>query len=115
MKNKSLSILFLVITMSLAAQTPAYVPINGLVGWWPFTGNGNDLSGNGNHGAVYGSALTTDRFGVANNAYSFDGIDDYIQLNSITQIPNQNDYTWSFWGSLLSSPKSSDTITEKKS
>jgi hypothetical protein len=33
-----------------AAQIPNYVPQNGLVGWWPFNGNANDESGNGNNG-----------------------------------------------------------------
>ena len=27
------------------AQVPSYVPVNGLVGWWPFNGNANDESG----------------------------------------------------------------------
>jgi hypothetical protein len=54
---------------------------NGLVGYWPFNGNANDESGNGNNGTVNGATLTTDRFGVMNKAYSFDGIDDYIYTN----------------------------------
>jgi hypothetical protein len=32
---------------------------NGLVAWYPFCGNANDASGNGNNGVVYGAALTT--------------------------------------------------------
>ena len=55
------------------SQVPSYVPSNGLVGWWPFNGNANDESGNGNNGTVNGATLTTDRFGVANKAFSFDG------------------------------------------
>lgn len=46
-----------------------------------FTGNANDLSGNGNHGTVNGATLTTDRFGNANQAYSFDGVNDFVQCN----------------------------------
>ena len=42
----------------------------GLVGYWPFCGNANDDSGNGNNGTVNGATLTTDRFGNANSAYS---------------------------------------------
>ena len=38
-------------TISIA-QVPAYVPTNGLVSWWPFTGNANDFSGNGNNGEI---------------------------------------------------------------
>lgn len=36
------------------SQIPNYVPSNGLVGWWPFNGNANDESGNGNNGTVNG-------------------------------------------------------------
>jgi uncharacterized protein (TIGR02145 family) len=52
---------------------------NGLVGYWPFNGNANDESGNGNNGAVIGATLTTDRFGKTNSAYCFDGINQYIE------------------------------------
>ena len=59
---------------SIHAQTlPAYLPTNGLVGWWPFNGNANDESGNGNHGTVNGATLTAGRNGNANSAYDFDG------------------------------------------
>ena len=71
---------------SVHAQVPTYVPTSGLVGWWPFNGNANDESGNGNNGTVNGATLTTDRFGVANKAYSFDGVNDFIQ----TPIDNSN-------------------------
>jgi gliding motility-associated-like protein len=54
---------------------------SGLVGYWPFCGNANDESGNGNNGSVNGATLTTDRFGNANSAYSFDGVNDYISAN----------------------------------
>ena len=46
------------------AQVPSYVPTSGLVGWWPFNGNANDESGNGNNGSIFGASLTTDRFGL---------------------------------------------------
>jgi hypothetical protein len=64
------------------AQIPSFIPSTGLVGWWPFNGNANDESGNGNIGTVNGAALTADRNGFANSAYSFDGVDDFIQSNS---------------------------------
>lgn len=53
---------------------------NELVAYYPFNGNANDESGNMNHGTVYGATLTTDRIGSANSAYSFDGINDYIDI-----------------------------------
>jgi hypothetical protein len=61
------------LTASLMAQVPNYVPKNGLVGWWPFNGNANDESGNGNNGTVNGATLTADRFGNLGKAYNFDG------------------------------------------
>ena len=68
-------------TTASMAQVPNYVPSNGLVGWWPFNGNANDESGNGNNGTVNGATLTADRFGISNMAYSFDGINDYISTD----------------------------------
>ena len=55
---------------------------NGLVGYWPFNGNALDESGNGNNGTVNGAILTTDRLGNTNKAYSFDGINDFINCGN---------------------------------
>ncbi len=52
----------------------------GLVACYPFSGNANDQTLNGNHGVVYGAVLTTDRFGNPNSAYYFDGINDGIEV-----------------------------------
>jgi hypothetical protein len=45
----------------------------GLVAYYPFNGNANDESGNGNHGTVNGAILTNDRFGNTQNAFQFSG------------------------------------------
>jgi len=50
----------------------------GLVAHYPFNSNANDESGKGYNGTVYGATLTTDRFGNANGAYSFNGTSSYI-------------------------------------
>jgi subtilase family serine protease len=68
-----------------------------LVAWYPFSGNANDESGNGNDGTVNGASLTTDRFGNANSAYGFDGVDDYIHIPEIDFIDN---YAISCWVNL---------------
>ena len=52
-----------------------------LIAYYPFNGNANDESGNGNDGTVNGATLTTDRFGNPNSAYSFDGQNDYIRAD----------------------------------
>ena len=68
---------FLTTTTSVLAA----VTYDGLVAYYSFDGNADDQSGNGYDGTVYGATLTTDRFGASGNAYSFDGIDDYISVD----------------------------------
>ena len=87
------SSLHLPLTSSLSAQ----IPSNGLVAWYPFNGNANDESGNGNHGVVNGATLTTDRFGNPNSAYHFDGVDDFIRLVKSDTADFSNGFTISFW------------------
>jgi sulfatase modifying factor 1 len=55
----------------------------GLVAYYPFNGNAEDESGNGNHGEVHGAVLNSDRHGNTDQAYLFDGVDDYIKCPSI--------------------------------
>jgi len=86
--KKTLLLFGLLITTTIFAQNvPSYVPVNGLVGWWPFTGNASDSSGNANNGAVTGATLTTDRFGHSNSAYSFNGSSNYISMASVAHLP----------------------------
>ena len=54
---------------------------DGLVAYYPFNGNANDESGNGNVTEVVGATLTTGKDGIANQAYLFDGVDDYIKCS----------------------------------
>ena len=93
------------------AQVPSYVPTDGLVGYWPFDGNANDASGNGNNGVVNGPTLTSDRFGNNNSAYSFTvnssagwgSAQDRITITNPT-IPNDNSFAMSGWVNLESKP-----------
>ena len=88
-------------TITMAQSVPSYVPTTGLVGWWPFNGNTNDESGNGLNGTGAGSpTLTQDRLSVANKAYSFDGIDDYI----VVTRNYQSAFSLSIWFNPTTSP-----------
>ena len=73
MKKLYFVFVLILLVSPIMAQIPSYVPKDGLVGYWPFNGNANDESGNGNHGTNNGATLTTDRNGIENSAYSFDG------------------------------------------
>ena len=69
--------LFILLSALFSGWSGVIAQINldsGLVAHYPFNGNANDESGNANHGTVNGATLTTDRFGNANKAYSFDGV-----------------------------------------
>jgi hypothetical protein len=70
---------------------------NGLVGYWPFNGNANDESGNGNNGTVNGATLTTDRFGNNNGAYSLNNLSDVISTTNISPSLNNYSKTISVW------------------
>ncbi len=72
-----------------------------LIAHYSFDGNANDSSSNGLHGTVYGDAtLTTDRFGNANSAYNFDGIDDRIESANSNLLRLTEDLTINLWVSL---------------
>ena len=97
MKQFSTLLLCLGLFSGLQAQNlPSYLPANGLVGWWPFNGNANDESGNGNHGTVNGATLTADRFGNVGMAYYLNGITDFIQT-TYPGISSSGSRTVTFW------------------
>ncbi|HPQ34916.1 MAG TPA: FISUMP domain-containing protein [Tenuifilaceae bacterium] len=84
---------------------------SGLIAYYPFNGNSNDGSGNGNNGTENGGvALTTDRFGAENSAYSFDGIDDYISLGV---IQNYISHSFSGWFKIQGETSSYGVIVSK--
>lgn len=66
------------------------MPNEGLVAYYPFKGDAKDKSANSNHGLVFGATLIQDRFGAENNAYDFDGIDDYIELKNSDSLDTKN-------------------------
>jgi PKD repeat protein len=71
------------------------IVMEGLLAYYPFAGNADDLSGNEHHGDVYGlPQLTTDRFGIPDRAYYFDGLDDYIACGNWF---NYQDFSISVW------------------
>jgi hypothetical protein len=98
---KKIIFLFFIITCLVASsQVPSYVPTNGLVGFWPFTGNANDISGHSNHGTANGAVLTSDRFSNSNSAYSFNGTSDYILVPDDPSLSGFNDMSISVWVNL---------------
>lgn len=81
--KKTITILSLaLITINGFSQIPSWIPNPGaaatLQAYYGFNGNTNDLTSNGLNLSNAGASLTTDRFNVANSAYSFDGAVNYM-------------------------------------
>lgn len=57
--------------------------ISPLAAYYPLNGNANDSSGNGHNGTVVGASPTSDRFGIGNRAYSFNGVNNVIRCGDI--------------------------------
>ena len=95
----------------LSGKSP--VPTNGLLGWWPFNGNANDESGNGNNGTVNGASLTNDRLNSTSKAYGFNGSSNYISLkNTFFSNPSKvSAFTYSFWINISSFPSVGKAFT----
>ncbi|MEN9382641.1 MAG: Internalin-J precursor, partial [Bacteroidota bacterium] len=73
---------------------------NGLVAYYPFCGNSNDISGNNNALQAFGLTATTDRFGTTASAYSFSNtqtnVTSYLKATNPTPFA-KNTYTISAW------------------
>lgn len=92
-----LSLLIAGIGMVLNGQAQSFLT-NGLVAYYPFNGNANDASGNGDNGTVIGATLSADRFGTLRSAYSFDYTDlDAIQSSGLAIPRGVVSSTFSLW------------------
>jgi hypothetical protein len=97
MKKKILTLILIVVAINVFGQIPTNLPTNGLVGYWPFNGNANDESGNGNNGIVTGAVLTSDKNNNLNKAYIFSGNNQYITINDNDKLDLTGDFTVSTW------------------
>jgi|GEM_PF-6976691 len=70
---------------------------DGLVAYFPFNGNANDESKNGNNGEVHNATLTSDRFGNPSSAFYFNGSSSYISIPSSQSLMLTENMTFSFW------------------
>jgi opacity protein-like surface antigen len=69
-------VLILFLTSTAAAQQCVQPPA-GLVSWWPGDGSADDIA-NGNDGTLQKG--TTFAQGMVGQAFSLDGVDDYVQV-----------------------------------
>ena len=69
----------------------------GLMAYYPFNGNANDISGNNNNAIFNNATLTADRFGALNSAYHFNGTNNYIQIPNSSTLNTTNSISLVAW------------------
>lgn len=82
------------VALTVAAMTAVAAfgaaPTDGLVAYYPFDGDANDASGNGNHGFMNGTRLTADRKGRLGCAMLF-GRDNFISVPNSPSLNSPSD------------------------
>lgn len=84
---------------------------DGLIAYYPLDGDALDLSGNCNHGKVYGAQAAYNKNGQFLTAMSFDGIDDYIEIphSELFEFGDDEDFAISFWVKISTLQMDADT------
>ncbi len=82
-----------VVIMPLICYAQCVTPPGGMVGWWPGDSNADDLIG-GNNGTLMNGA--TFASGMVSQAFSFDGVDDYVNIGNTSQL-NPSTITVDTW------------------
>jgi hypothetical protein len=108
---KTLKSLFGIVIMTIMAlavqgQAPPFIT-NGLVAYYPFNGNANDATGNGNNGTLIGTdwIFGTDRFGNTQNALFLNTTSTpsvtlngaYVSAPRSAALDFSSDFTLSVW------------------
>jgi hypothetical protein len=84
---------------------------SGLLAYYPFNGNYNDESGNGNNAtAKNGAFLTTDYLGRTNTSAGFDGVNDYLIVPGSSKL-NADTFTISYQVMVNSNTRRNATIS----
>lgn len=105
--NRALSGAEILALYNAQNQTP--VVAGNLVADYKSSGNANDATAYNNHAVAQGAQLAKDRFGKANQAYSFNGVDQSLVAANSPQL-NSPFTTISFWVNPASFPPSGEVF-----
>jgi hypothetical protein len=101
--KKQVLIFLMALTNIFSTATAQTAITRGLVAYYPFNGNANDVSGNNLNALVTGATLTIDRRGEYNSAYNFvfkdiwgysQNDEVYIPYNPILNVTNISVSVW---------------------
>ncbi|MHC1769096.1 MAG: LamG domain-containing protein [Verrucomicrobiia bacterium] len=103
-----LGVITLALVLSAQHQSQASLS-DGLIAYYPFNGSPNDQSVNANNGTPINAVLTTDRFGNANAAYGFNGVNAYVSApnKSYLTFPDEGNFSVSIWAAASGNPSTS--------
>lgn len=80
-----------------------------LIAYYPFDGDLNDYSNNGNHGTAFGGNFSDDLQNKQLSAYEFDGTSDYISVNNSTSLKSPSRFiTMATWAKIRSFTRAID-------
>lgn len=68
-------------------------PPSGMVSWWPGDGDASDIA-DGNDGTLHGATFAA---GLVDQAFSFDGVDDYVEVPDADNLDITNELTIDAW------------------
>lgn len=89
-------LLYTIFFLHLTVFSHAQLVTNGLLAYYPFSGNAGDSSGHYLDGAIHGNpVMTSDKLGHTNGAYFFNGTTDYINIPSPTLTTDA--YSYAVW------------------
>ncbi len=82
----------------LSSSVIAQVSLSsGLMAHYPFNGNFNDVSGQGNHGtSMNGASFGADQWGYPNSAAFFDGINDWVSVLAAASLTQGQRFSMAF-------------------
>lgn len=92
-----LAVVFTFSSCSIEDEDAAFDLTESLVAHYPFDGNTDDFSDYKVKAQVKGATLTFDRFANQNQAYSFDGVDDYIEIPGNEHLNFTDEFTINLW------------------
>ena len=97
MNRTLIALLIAVAPAVLMAQLPDYVPTEGLLAWYNFDGNVEDVSDNLIHYQGASPSYSNDRFSLLSNAIEFDGMGDGMTVPDLGQFHDLSELTLSMW------------------
>jgi len=90
MKTSFLSIIGLIFSVINFNVINAQVSNNGLLAYYPFDGNVNDMGPSSYNGSLIGGSFVNNDSGTSNSALELDGISDYVNLSSFATVYRDN-------------------------